>query len=135
MTIENRNIVTSIILTIVTCGIYGIIWAWKMAKDAVKVKDVNDDGTLEAVLTIFIPCIGFFLTERKFAEGCQEKGIPHSDNSILYLVLALFGLGIVDYCLMQSELNKIADAGYVFDAPVPPFVNYAPPQDDNQDNV
>ena len=120
MTIEKRSIATCIILTIVTCGIYGIIWAIKIAKDAVKVKDVNDDGTLEAVLTVFFPFIGFFLSEKKFAEGCQAAGIPHSDNSILYLVLGLFGLGIVDFCLMQSELNKIADAGYVFGAAPPP---------------
>lgn len=121
MTIEKRSIATCIILTLVTCGIYGIIWAIKIAKDAVKVKDVNDDGTLEAVLTVFFPFIGFFLAEKKFAEGCQAAGIPHSDNSILYLVLGLFGLGIVDFCMMQSELNKIADAGYVFGA-TPPSV-------------
>ncbi len=112
MTLENRSIVKCIILTFITCGIYGLIWAWKMGKEAVKVKDINDDGTLEAVLIMFIPCVGFFLAERKFAEGCELRGIPHNDNSILYLVLGLFGLGIVDYCLMQSELNKLADAGY-----------------------
>lgn len=121
MTIEKRGIGKCILLTFVTCGIYGIIWVIKMAKDAVKVKDVNDDGTLEAVLCVFFPFIGFFLAEKKFAEGCQAAGIPHSDNSILYLILGLFGLGIVDYCMMQSELNKIADAGYVFGAaPTPP---------------
>ncbi len=120
MSIEKRSLGTCIVLTLVTCGIYGIIWAIKMAKDAVKVKDVNDDGTLEAVLCVFLPFIGFFLAEKKFAEGCQAAGIPHSDNSILYLILGLFGLGIVDYIMMQSELNKIADAGYVFGAAPPP---------------
>ncbi len=133
MTIENRSIAKCIILTFITCGIYGLVWAWKMAKDAVKVKDVNDDGTLEAVLTIFFPFIGFFLTEKKFAEGCQARGIPHSDNSILYLVLGLFGLGIVDFCLMQSELNKLADSGIVLDAPAAFGAPYTPPQqNDNQ---
>ena len=120
MTIEKRGIGKCILLTFVTCGIYGIIWVIKMAKDAVKVKDVNDDGTLEAVLCVFFPFIGFFLAEKKFAEGCQAAGIPHSDNSILYLILGLFGLGIVDYIMMQSDLNKIADAGYVFGAAPPP---------------
>lgn len=120
MSIENRSIGKCILLTFITCGIYGIIWVVKMAKDAVKVKDVNDDGTLEAVLCVFFPFIGFFLAEKKFAEGCQAAGIPHGDNSILYLILGLFGLGIVDYIMMQSELNKIADAGYVFGAAPPP---------------
>ncbi len=120
MSIEKRSLGTCIVLTLVTCGIYGIFWAIKMAKDAVKVKDVNDDGTLEAVLCVFFPFIGFFLAEKKFAEGCQAAGIPHSDNSILYLILGLFGLGIVDYIMMQSELNKIAEAGYIFGAAPPP---------------
>lgn len=28
------------------------------------------------------------------------------DNSIVYLVLSIFGLGIVNYCLIQNDLNK-----------------------------
>lgn len=31
-----------------------------------------------------------------------------TDNSILYLILGIFGLGLVNYCLMQSEINDIA---------------------------
>ena len=110
MNIKNRNIVTAILLTLVTCGIYGIYWAIMLAKEAVSVKDPNDDGILEIVLMLFLPFLGFFLAEKKFAEGCQMKGIPHSDNSILYLILGLVGLGIVNFCMMQNELNKIATA-------------------------
>ena len=116
MQLEKRNIVTCIILTFVTCGIYGIYWGVKMAKDAVKVKDVNDDGLAEILLVIFLPFIGFFLAERKLDEGCRAAGIDHKDNSILYLILGIVGLGIVDYCLMQNDLNKIAEAGYTFAA-------------------
>ena len=32
-----------------------------------------------------------------------------SDNSVLYLVLSLFGLQIVNYALMQSDLNKFSN--------------------------
>lgn len=125
MQLENRNIVKCILLTLITCGIYGIVWAVKLARDAVKVKDVNDDGLVEILLCIFLPFVGFFLAERKLNEGCQACGIEHKDNSVLYLVLGLLGLGIVDYCLMQSDLNKIADAGYVF-AAAPAGAPYAP---------
>lgn len=38
----------------------------------------------------------------------EKAGINASDNSILYLILGLFGLGIVNYCIMQSELNTLA---------------------------
>jgi hypothetical protein len=38
----------------------------------------------------------------------DKAGINSGDNSILYLVLGIFGLGIVNYCIMQSELNTLA---------------------------
>ncbi len=110
MKIKSRNIVTSIIFSIITCGIYGIYWAIMLAREAVSVKDENDDGILEIILMIFLSFVGFFLAEKKLAEGCAEKGIEHKDNSILYLVLGLVGLGIVNFCMMQNDLNKIAEA-------------------------
>lgn len=136
MQLENRSLAKCVILSIITCGIYGIVWGVKIARDAVKVKDVNDDGLAEILLVIFLPFIGFFLAERKLNEGCKAAGIQHSDNSILYLILGLFGLGIVDYCLMQSDLNKIADAGYVFaSAPAGAPYGAAPVQEVPFENV
>ncbi len=110
MNIKERNIVVAIILTIVTCGIYGIYWAICLARDAVSVKDEGDSGVLEIVLMLFLPFLGFFLCEKKLAEGCAAKGIVHNDNSIVYLILGLVGLGIVNYCMMQNDLNKMAAA-------------------------
>lgn len=108
MEIKNRNIVTCILLTIVTCGIYGIYWTICLAREAVSVKDASDSGILEIVLMLFISPVGFFLAEKKLTEGCADKGIEHKDNSILYLVLGFVGLGIVNFCVMQSDLNKLA---------------------------
>lgn len=108
MAIKERNIVTSIILTLITCGIYGIYWVIMMAREAVSVKDPSDSGILEIVLMLFLPFLGFYLSEQKLAQGCEAKGIPHKDNAILYLILGLLGLGIVNYCMLQNDLNKVA---------------------------
>ena len=108
MEIKSRNIATSVILSIITCGIYGIYWVICMAREAVSVKDPADSGVLEIVLMLFLPFLGFYLAEQKFAAGCAERGLPHKDNSVLYLILGLVGLGIVNYCMMQSDLNKLA---------------------------
>ncbi len=108
MAIKQRNIVTAILLTLITCGIYGIYWVIMMAKEAVSVKDASDDGILEIILMLFLPFLGFFMAEKKLYEGCTAKGYTKSDNSILYLILGLLGLGIVNYCMMQNDLNKIA---------------------------
>ena len=125
MNIEKRNIGTCIILSIVTCGIYAIIWAIKMLKEAVQVKDQNDDGTVEIILGILLCPVGFFMAEKKLSEGCAARGIAHEDRSILYLVLGLIGLGIVDYAMMQSDLNKLAD---MYAGAPAPDVRYQAPQ-------
>ena len=110
MAIKERNIVTAIILTLITCGIYGIYWCVMLAKESVSVKDASDTGLLEIILMLFLPFLGLFLCEKKFAEGCADKGIAHTDNSILYLILGLVGLGIVGLCMLQNDLNKLATA-------------------------
>ena len=107
MAIKERNIIVCILLTVVTCGIYGIYWFIMLAKEAVSVKDPADNALLEIILMLFLPFVGIFLTEKKFAEGCAARGIPHTDNSILYLILGIFGLGIVGVCMLQNDLNKL----------------------------
>lgn len=108
MNIKERNIVVAILLSLITCGIYGIYWVIMLAREAVSVKDANDNALLEIILMLFFPFLGFFLAEKKFAEGCAAKGIVKSDNSIIYLILGLVGFGIINYCMMQNDLNKIA---------------------------
>ena len=110
MAIKQRNIVTCIILSLVTCGIYSIYWLIMLAREAVSVKDSSDSGILEIVLMLFLPFLGFFMAEKKLAEGCAAKGVAHTDNSILYLILGLLGLGIVSACMLQNDLNKLAPA-------------------------
>lgn len=110
MKITNRSIATCIILSFVTCGIYAIYWGFKLAKEAVSLTNGSDDGMLESLLMIFFCPVGLFLTEKKFAEGCAAQGVAHEDRSIIYLVMSLFGLGLVAFAMMQNDLNKFAPA-------------------------
>ncbi|MBE6740804.1 MAG: DUF4234 domain-containing protein [Ruminococcaceae bacterium] len=135
MKIEKRNIGVAILLSFVTCGIYGIIWAIKMLKEAVQVRDEYDSGTTEIILGILLPGVGFYMAEKKFNEGCQMRGIPHEDHSTLYIILGFLGLGIVDYAMMQSDLNSVADILFP-EGPAPAYApqpqyqqpQYQPPQ-------
>ena len=112
MELKNRNITTQILLSVVTCYVMGIIWSFQMAKEVIAFKgDAEDNGTLETLLMIFFPPLGFFFTEKKFAAACEERGIEHKDNSILYLILGLCTCGIgffVCAAMMQNDINKIA---------------------------
>ena len=44
----------------------------------------------------------------KLDQTRAANGRPTGSLSVLYLVLSIFGLGIVSYILMQSELNGYA---------------------------
>lgn len=112
--ITKRDIVVAIILTFVTCGIYGIYWFIVMTDD---VNSLNDEkmasgGTafLYSILTCGIYALYWnYKVGQKMAEAGKKYNKPINDNSVLYLVLSIFGLGLVNYCLIQSDLNRFAD--------------------------
>ena len=113
--VQERNIATAIILSIVTCGIYGIIWFINMVDDVNRVcndEKSNTSGGTVFLLTIVTCGIYSFVWlyqagQRLFRAG-QKYNMQISDNSVVYLLLCIFGLGIVDYCLIQSDLNKFS---------------------------
>ena len=112
--ISKREIVLSIILTFITCGIYGIYWFIVMTDDANKVNNENGTSGGMAFLFTLLTCgIYSIYWNYKMGQRLYEAGQKHgkaiSDNSVLYLVLTFLGLGIVNYCLIQSDLNKFAE--------------------------
>lgn len=113
-TINKREIVTAIILSIVTCGIYGIIWFINMVDDVNRVcQDDNQQSGGTVFLLTLITCgiygiIWFYQCGKRMYEAGKRYGMDISDNSILYLVLNLVGLSIVNYCFLQSDLNKFS---------------------------
>ena len=111
--VKERNIVTTIILSIVTCGIYGIIWMIGMTDDAAYLNEDKEFQGVKAFLFGLITCGIYtiywnYKMGKTMFEAGNKKGIQISDNSVLYLILSLLGLGIVNYCLIQSDLNKFA---------------------------
>lgn len=113
--LEYRDIAIAIILSIVTCGIYAIVWMISLTNDANKVSDRPTDtsGGMVVLLTIITCGIYGIYWNYKMGQKIYEAGQRYnksiSDNSVLYLVLSLFGLQIVNYALMQSDLNKFSN--------------------------
>ncbi len=109
-----RDIVVAVILSFVTCGIYGIYWFITMTDDANTLNEGNNTSGAMAFLYTLITCgiYGFYwnyMMGKKMYEAGQMHGKRIDDNSIIYLVLAIFGLHLVNYCLIQNDLNKFAD--------------------------
>ena len=105
----------AIILSIVTCGIYGIFWIISLTNDANKVADRPTDTSAGMVILLTIITCGIYgiywnyKMGQKIYEAGQRYNKQINDNSVLYLVLSLFGLAIVNYALMQSDLNKFSN--------------------------
>ncbi|MBQ8434539.1 MAG: DUF4234 domain-containing protein [Oscillospiraceae bacterium] len=113
--ITERNIALCIILSIVTCGIYGLYWEICIVNDLNTAADTPNDtsGVMVIVLTI-VTCgiYGYYWAYQagnKVQAAQQKRSLPSDSNSgILYLILMIFGLGIITWCLIQNELNKMA---------------------------
>lgn len=107
--IAPRGIAMCIILSIVTCGIYSIYWMIKM-NDEINILTGDTQapsGGMVFLLSLITCGIYGFYWLYKMGDKCDRlKGI-NGNSSILYLLLALFGLSIVSYCLIQDTINKL----------------------------
>lgn len=111
--IQKRSIAVCIILSIVTCGIYGIYWYICLNNDTNTASNTFGTSGGMVVLLTFVTCgiYGFywaFKQGEKLDAAKNSRGIPSSNSGILYLILSLFGFSIVAWALMQNELNKLA---------------------------
>ena len=99
ITLPNRNIVTCLILSFITCGIYSIYWFIVMTDEANMISDDKGPTGGMAFLFTILTC-GIY--------GIHKYNKPIGDSSVIYLVLSIFQLSIVSYALIQSDLNKFA---------------------------
>lgn len=108
---KKRDIAISIILSIVTCGIYSIVWFICLTDEVKKEADDTEfvSGPVAFLLTI-VTCgifeIYWAYKMGEFVKRIETKnGLEVKDNSIIYLILTIVGLGIVTQALIQNELN------------------------------
>jgi hypothetical protein len=112
--IRKRDLAMTIILSIVTCGIYGLVWFFGMVEDLNTAAPDPDDKTAGTVLLLSIVTCGIYGWIWLYKAGDkvdrirQMNGELPSNSGLIYLLCALFGLSIVSYALIQSELNKVA---------------------------
>lgn len=111
--VSQRSVALAIIFTIITCGIYGIYWFIVLTNDVGTLsRDASFTGGKHFLLTL-VTCgiwsyIWSYQVGKQLADAQSQRGLPVSDNSVLYLILTIFGLGYVTYALVQSDVNKLA---------------------------
>lgn len=113
---EKKNLALYIILSIVTCGIFGLVWLAMLANDLRTMS--NDESKMSGgmvVLLTIVTCgiygwIWYYQAGETLNDIKASRGITTDQSSgVIYLILAIFGLSIVSSALIQDTLNKLID--------------------------
>lgn len=113
--LRRRSVGLGIFLTIITCGLYLYYWAIVLTDESNFLADKEKSSSGGVTLLLMIVTCGiytlywFYKMGKKLAEIGRLNNTAQSDNSVLYLILGVFGLGIINYALIQNELNKYAN--------------------------
>jgi hypothetical protein len=108
-----RSIAMCIILSIVTCGIYGIYWIYVLNEDVNGIQGKKDPSGLMVILLSIVTCgIYEFIWMYNVGTGIDKVkangGAGSGNSGLVYLLLSIFGLGIVAMALAQNELNQMS---------------------------
>lgn len=111
--VTSRNIAVAIILSIVTCGIYFYYWMYCLTEDVNTLSGDTSATSGGMVILLSIVTCGIYAWYWMYKQGERldtaktSRGMPSSNSGIIYLLLSIFGLGIISYALMQNEINKL----------------------------
>lgn len=112
--IQERNIGLCILYSILTCGIYGIYWFIKLTDEANYLGGEGGEisGGIAFLLSLVTCGIYTHFWNYKMGKLMYQAqlnaGRPATDNSILYVILGIFGFSIVNHCIIQSDINTLA---------------------------
>lgn len=114
---KKRDIVTSVILSVITCGFYGWYWFVVLTDDCA---DASGDHSMKGTTSFLLWLItcGFYSwywsyqMGKKMCMAFEKRNLPANDNAVLYLILSIFRLDIVNWILIQNDLNKLAEFDY-----------------------
>ncbi len=113
--IKKRNVAVAILLSIVTLGLYGIYWEVCLVNDVNKVKqDENAKSGIVVFLLSLVTCNIYWLywvfkAGKSIDSAKTANGTPTSSRGLIYLLLSIFGLGIIAIAILQSDLNSLAE--------------------------
>lgn len=108
---QPKSVALVIVLSVITCGIYTFYWLYRTEDDLkAYLQDESINPGLDLLLSILcVPYIIYLAYKygKLIVEAQKLAGIQQEDNSVLYLILSIFGFSIVSFGIMQSQLNKV----------------------------
>ena len=122
--LKKRSIALCIVFTIITCGIYGLYWLYKMAESINIITNTEDDTSPGLVVLFNVLTCGIYGCYWGYKVGCKLKLFYNQRNSnkcddspIWFLVLllckyAIYVCGFIAYSLIQDNINQIIETDF-----------------------
>lgn len=111
---KTRTPVTVILLSIVTCGIYGLFWVYSCATDVNGITGQQRISPGLFILSMFIPFLPLYFaykTDQSLVEIGNAEGVHYESKFVLWLILYLVGIGyLVFFYQAQEMLNNVWQA-------------------------
>ncbi|MCL2699369.1 MAG: DUF4234 domain-containing protein [Defluviitaleaceae bacterium] len=134
MRLEIRNIVVYVLLYIVTCGLFGLYWIYTIGSELYELNDMENKAGLDIILSIVTCGIYFIYLQYKWGKmvdsARRRYDLYPRDDAWLFVILSLFSLSIINFCIIQSQIND--DFAPLIDTAVTTAVHYAEEDDDRR---
>ncbi len=109
MGIQKRDLITIVLLSIITLGIYSLYWMYKITDELNNEPTPSSWNTKGGTVVIFsIITLGIYTVYWAYKIGEKLRKDPNDNRPILYLILQLI-VSIVAIVIIQNDLNKILD--------------------------
>lgn len=108
--INKRSIGVSILLSIITLGIYGIYWMYLLVKNNRSINKNTDSCLGEMLCIIFVPFYSlywWYTRGERLKQSFNEHNYTATSNGVVFLILAIFCLDIVSMAIMQNDFNSL----------------------------
>ena len=104
---KERSVVSVLLLSIFTCGIYDIYWTYVMAEDLNEREP--EDPLMNYILSILLSIItcGIYGIYWLYKFYKKIDSVTGEDNFVLNFILSLIGLSLVSTCIVQNSVNNM----------------------------
>ena len=102
-TMQRRSVAAVIILTLITFGIYALIWFVKTKDEMVK-----EGADIPTAWLLIVPIASIYWMW-KWAGGVEKVTGGKQGQAINFVLV--FMLGLIGMAIVQSTLNSVIDAG------------------------
>ena len=104
---KKRNLFVMILLSCVTFGFYPLYWYCSFQNQLKKETGLGFGGAGHFFMTFIT--FGVYLLYWSYAVGKRLEACGGKNNSVVYLLLSLFGMFPIACLVMQSDANKLPE--------------------------